>query len=95
MQSRPGAYGPQENALKEKKDKFWDFLDKEVNDAELEGDGLIIQMDGNLHAGSDLIKNDPNKQNKNGKLFVEFLERNTHLLVVNALDLCEGIITRR
>ena len=39
------AYAPQENALLEKKEKFWDFLDKEVNNAEIEGDGLIIQMD--------------------------------------------------
>ena len=89
------AYGPQENALKEKKDKFWDFIEKEVNDAELEGDGLIIQMDGNLHAGPEIIKNDPNKQNRNGKLFVEFLERNSQLIVVNSLDICEGVITRR
>ena len=66
-----------------------------MNEAELEGDGLIIQMDGNLHAGPDIVKTDPNKQNKNGKLFVEFLERNAQLLVVNALDLCEGVITRR
>ena len=66
------AYGPQENALKDKKDKFWEFMEKEVYD--LEGNVLIIQLDGNLHAGLDLIKDDPNKQNKNGKLFVEFLE---------------------
>ena len=25
------AYGPQENALKEKKEKFWEFIEKEVN----------------------------------------------------------------
>ena len=48
------AYGPQENAIKEKKDKFWDFIENEVNEAELEGDGLVIQMDGNLHAGKDI-----------------------------------------
>ena len=70
------AYGPQENANMDKKTKFWEFLETEVNDAEMEGDGLIIQMDGNLHAGSKLIVNDPNKQNRNGLLFCEFLERN-------------------
>ena len=89
------AYGPQENALKDKKDKFWEFMEKEVNDAKLEDDGLLIPMDGNLHAGLNLIKEDPNKQNQNGKLFVEFLERNPHLTVVNTLDVCEGVITRR
>ena len=45
------AYGPQENALKEKKEKFWEFLEDEANKAEMEDHGLIIQMDGNLHAG--------------------------------------------
>ena len=89
------AYGPQENALKEKKLKFWEFLEEEVNCAEMEGDGLIIQMDGNLHAGSSLIQKDPNKQNNNGFLFCEFLERNPQLIVVNTLDLCEGVITRK
>ena len=89
------AYGPQENAPKEKKTKFWEYLEEEVNCAELEGDGLIIQMDGNLHAGTKLIRNDPNEQNTNGFLFCEFLERNPHLIVVNTLDLCEGLITRK
>ena len=89
------AYGPQENALKEKKEKMWGFLDEEVNQAEVGGHGLIIQMDGNLHAGSNLIKDDPNPQNQNGKMFVEFLERNPALIVVNTLDLCEGLITRK
>ena len=89
------AYGPQENALKEKKEKFWQFLDKEATEAELEGDGFILQMDGNLHAGNEIIKEDPNMQNKNGKLFSEFLERNPNLIVVNSLDVCEGRITRK
>ena len=89
------AYGPQETASKDKKDKFWEFLEEEVISAELEEDGLIIQMDGNLHAGSSVVKNDPNKQNNNGRLFCEFLERHSELIVVNALDICEGLITRK
>ena len=68
-------YGVQENATKEKKDKFWEFIEKEVTDAESEEQGVILQMDGNLHAGEGLIKDDPNPQNTNGKLFVEFLQR--------------------
>ena len=88
------AYGPQENAIKEKKDRFWEFIEKEVIDADLEGDGLVIQMDGNLHAGSEVIRNDPNVQNQNGKLFSQLLERNPTLIAVNALDICEGVITR-
>ena len=88
------AYGPQENEKKSKKDDFWEFLENEVNSAEFMKDGLIIQMDGNLHAGPNLIKNDPNTQNQNGKLFMEFLDRNKQLTVVNSLEVCEGVITR-
>ena len=51
-------------------------------------------MDGNLHAGPGLVKKDPNKQNQNGKIFMEFLERNPQLTVLNALNICEGMITR-
>ena len=87
------AYGPQENAPKDRKEKFWEFLEEEVNKAEIEDHGLIIQMDGNLHAGPDIIRNDPNSQNSNGKLFAEFLKRNQHIFVANNLDLCQGTIT--
>ena len=34
-------------------------------------------------------------QNKNRKLFQEFLERNPQLTVVNALPLCKGLVTRK
>ena len=51
-------------------------------------------MDGNLWAGGKLIPGDPNEQNNNGKLFELFLSRNPHLTCVNALQLCEGLITR-
>ena len=51
-------------------------------------------MDGNLWAGSNLIPGDPNQQNANGRLFQHFLQRNTHLVCVNSLDVCEGLITR-
>ena len=63
------AYGPQENALKDKKTKFWNFLEEETCKAEFEGQGLIIQMDGNLHAGPKIVPKDPNPQNQNCKLF--------------------------
>ena len=51
--------------------------------------------DGNLHGGENIVKGDPNPQNKNGKLFVEFLARNKLLIVINSLNDCEGVITRR
>ena len=88
-------YGPQENAHIDKKNKFWSFIENEVTEAELEDHGIIFQMDGNLHAGPQLVKSDPNSQNRNGKLFMDFLERNSSLIVVNSLDKCKGVITRK
>ena len=49
---------------------------------------------GNLWAGSEIIPGDRRPQNRNGRLFQEFLERNKNLTVVNALSLCQGLITR-
>ena len=88
------AYGFKEGDAYEKKEAFWNYLDAEVMEAENAGAGLVIQFDGNLWAGEKIIPNVPRTQNKNGKLFEQFLERNSHLTVVNALELCEGLITR-
>ena len=88
------AYGPQENALIENKEAFWQYLDKDVLAAKESGAGFILHCDGNLWAGSGLIPGDPRPQNRNGKFFQEFLERN-NLTVVNSLQICEGLITRR
>ena len=52
-------------------------------------------MDGNLWAGEEVVKGDPNKCNNNGKLFKEFLSQHPDLTVVNSLEVCEGKITRR
>ena len=52
-------------------------------------------MDGNLKAGPEIIPGDPHPINVNGKMFKEFLLNNSHLTVVNSLDLCSGLITRR
>ena len=65
-------YGPQENATIEKKNKFWSFVENEIKEAEIKDHGIIFQMDGNLHAGPSLIKGDPNSQNRNGKIFIDF-----------------------
>ena len=88
------AYGCQESSLVEKKEAFWKFIEEEVESAWNSGSGFILQFDGNLWAGPELIPGDPRQQNKNGKLFQEFLNRNPNLHVVNALPLCEGLITR-
>ena len=88
------AYGCQESEIKERKEAFWAYLDEEVLLACSSGSGLIMHFDGNLWAGDKVIPGDPRPQNKNGKLFEEFLSRHPQLSVVNALPLCEGLITR-
>ena len=88
-------YGPQENHSLDKKNKFWSRLATEVEIA-LENDkAIILQMDGNLWAGPEVVKNDPHKCNQNGQLFRDFLKMFPQLYVVNNLDLCQGLITRR
>ena len=88
------AYGPQAGDTVERKQKFWDFLDREVNNALFSGAGLILQMDSNCHLGRDWIKDDVHEQNANGKLFANFLLRNPQLSLINALPICEGSLTR-
>ena len=87
-------YGCQETSLLEKKHAFWNYIEEEVISAWNSGSGFILQFDGNLWAGSDIIPGDPRVQNKNGKLFQEFLASQPNLTVVNSLSICEGLITR-
>ena len=89
------AYGPQEGDKIEKKEQFWGKLNNEVENASTDDCGFILQMDGNMKAGSKIIPGDPHPINMNGKMFKEFLDQNSHLTVVNSLSLCNGLITRR
>ena len=49
-----------------------------------------MQGDLNSLLGSDIIAEDPNIQNENGKLLSNF-----QLVMVNYLPLCRGLITRQ
>ena len=88
------AYAPQECDNLERKSAFWARLHQEVIDAEETGCAVIIQMDGNLHAGETIIPNDPNPINKNGRLFSTFLGNNPSINLLNSSEKCEGPITR-
>ena len=89
-------YGPQENAGTTRKEDFWQYLEREVDEATREEKMLVIQMDSNAWLGRGRIPGDPNQiQNSNGKMFSSFLERNQNISLVNALSVCEGIITRQ
>ena len=41
------------------------------------------------------LYNDTHLEYKNGEMFGQFLQRHPHLKVVNSLDICQGLITRR
>jgi hypothetical protein len=47
---------------------------------------IVLQMDGNLWAGPEVVKNDPNECNGNGKMFKKFLQEHPYLSVLNSLD---------
>ena len=87
-------YGPQEYDTPERKDNFWKYLNDEVKNASIVGAAIVIPMDGNLWAGEKIIPNDPKPQNQNGKRLENFLLQNSQISVVNALPLCQGLITR-
>ena len=59
-------YGPQSDDCLERKQKFWNYLDQEIQIAKDRNIGLIIEMDSNSWAGPNLIPGDPNQQNSNG-----------------------------
>ena len=86
------AYGPQENAELEKKEKFWAYLEEEYKRASKEGNGFVLQGDLNSWLGPEIIPGDNRKMNQNGKMLVSFVRRNK-LTIVNSLPICEGTTT--
>ena len=88
------AYGPQESASVEKKHSFWKYLNNEAHQAKSYGKGYILQGDLNAMLGPKLLPGDVHSQNRNGKLFSDFLKENK-LTCVNSLPLTEGLITRK
>ena len=68
-------------------------IDLEVKAAKLAGAFICIELDANSKLGKDIIKGDPKEQSRNGKLLEEVINNND-LVVVNASNICEGVITR-
>ena len=87
-------YGPQMGDTRERKEKYWSYMNEEVKSAKKEGKSIIIQLDTNSWVGPNIIPSDPNQQNSNGRLMKTFLEENPALSVANSLPSCEGTITR-
>ena len=86
-------YGPQEDDEEEKRICFFQRLDLEVKSAQLAGTLVCIEMDANSKLGPAIIPNDPKPQSKNGKLLENVVKENG-LIIVNATNLCEGVLTR-
>ena len=88
-------YSPQLGDTKERNISFWKYLAEETDAAKGQNKGLIVQMDTNSWVGPEIIPNDPNKPNANGKLMKQFLENNPTLTVLNSLGYCDGTVTRK
>ena len=86
-------YGPQESQNIEERIKFYARLEQEIVNAKMFNNLICIEMDANAKLGKEVIKSDPNPRSSNGDLLFELCERN-NLIICNATDLCQGIITR-
>ena len=88
------AYGPQElDSERENVYQFWRDLEKEVILVKNSNCKILIQMDANAKVGCEIIQNDPNARSNNGGLLLALVERQ-NLSILNASDLCVGVITR-
>ena len=73
---------------------FFDKLNEQIETAKFSESLVCIEMDANAKLGSKVINGDPaSEMSANGKLLHELIIRHD-LVVVNASDLCAGIITR-
>ena len=61
------AYGFQECDLIKRKKAFWNYLDEEVMEADSSESGFILQFDGNLWAGNEIIPGDPSASEQKRK----------------------------
>ena len=86
-------YGPQEHDDTNSILIFWQEFEAEVIRAKDYNRNIIVQMDANAKLGSEVIYGDPHKMSNNGKLLNDIIERQD-LVVLNALEICKGTITR-
>ena len=86
-------YGPQEDDDPQQVLGFWQEFEAQILQAKDENCHIMIQMDANAKVGSQIIRQDPHNMSHNGKLLFDIIERQ-NLIIANALDICEGTITR-
>ena len=87
-------YGPQETQTEKIRKSFYTHLDLEVKKSKLAGALVCIEMDSNAKLGPSVIPLDPREQSENGKLLNNIICENG-LILVNASELCKGVITRQ
>ena len=69
-------------------------MDNEFFASEREGNGFILVMDSNSWLGPDVLKGDPHLQNRNGKMFQDFMSKNPKLTILNTESFCQGLLKR-
>ena len=87
------AYGPQEDEKDNIREDFFNRIDQEVKSSKIAGAMVCIEMDANAKLGAQVIKGDPKEKSKNGKLLENMVIEND-LIVVNAMEICKGVVTR-
>ena len=88
------AYGPQEYANHEKIVSFYSTIDQIIQNAKFDQCLIFCQLDANAKIGAKIIKNNPHPQSSNGAFLIDLVNRN-NLIICNATDKCQGLITRR
>ena len=81
------AYGPEEDEIEEKIDKFYSMLECEERSC-----GLVVEMDCYVKLGKDIIKGDPHEMTCNRKLLWDIMQRR-ECNVANTMNQCCGVIT--
>ena len=68
-------------------------IKKQFRDAIKSNEGMIMIFDANAHVGKNVIKGCVENQDWSGKVLMKMIE-DENLVLLNTLDLCEGVITR-
>ena len=66
---------------------------KQFRDAIKSNEGMIMIFDANVHVGKEVIKGCMENQDCSGKVLMKMI-KDENLVLLNALDLCDGVITR-
>ena len=66
---------------------------KQFHDAMISNEAMIMIFDANVHLGKDVIKGCVDDQDWGGAVLLKMIE-DENLILLNSIELCEGVITR-